>query len=68
MSPSITHHRQASQSGNALAILFFLMGMPNIYGALRSRSQARRSSIALPIKRVGLVSLASASLLSWLVL
>jgi hypothetical protein len=64
MSSSIANNSQASHSGNTLATLFFLMGMPNIYGALRWRSQVGHSAITLPMKRIGLASIISASLLS----
>lgn len=56
------------QSDSTLAIIFFLLGMPNIYGALRRYSRPNSAAIAIPIKGIGLVSIASVGLLCWVAL
>ncbi len=55
------------QSGNALAIVFFLIGMPHVYGFLQQRSQRQASSTrSLPLQGIGLVSITVFGALSWL--
>ncbi|MDJ0708430.1 MAG: hypothetical protein QNJ46_34605 [Leptolyngbyaceae cyanobacterium MO_188.B28] len=58
-----------SQTTSSLAILFFLLGLPNVYGVLRRRSQ-RKAFLTqlLPLQKFGVLSVTLAGIVSCLVL
>lgn len=57
-----------SQTPSSLAIIFFLLGLPNVYSILQQRSQHRASlSQSLPLKAIGLISATLVGTLSFLV-
>lgn len=55
------------QSGSALAIVFFLLGMPHVYGFLQQRSQRQTSLMRpLPLEGISLLTITVFGALSWL--
>ncbi|MDV3352037.1 hypothetical protein D0962_29165 [Leptolyngbyaceae cyanobacterium CCMR0082] len=65
--PFRLEQQQVPQASSALAIMFFLLGMPNFYVALQHRSQHQRSAMSfLPVKEIVLFGVAAGGTLSWL--
>ncbi len=59
--------QKAPQASSALAIIFFMLGMPNFYAALRPRPQHQRLAVSfLPVKGMLLFVVATGGTLSWL--
>ena len=44
----------ATQNASGMAVIFFLLGAPSIYGALRQRSQTSADDSRTPVWAVGL--------------
>lgn len=53
------------QNSSGVAVLFFLLGAPNIYSALRQRSQTSAAPNKSPMWAVGLGILAFATVGAW---
>ncbi|ESA36512.1 hypothetical protein N836_07400 [Leptolyngbya sp. Heron Island J] len=59
--------QKVPQTSSALAIIFFLLGMPNFYAALQRRPKHQRSAVSFfPVKGMLLFMVATGGTLSWL--
>ncbi|NEQ47383.1 MAG: hypothetical protein F6K00_29130 [Leptolyngbya sp. SIOISBB] len=47
------NQEDATQNASGMAVIFFLLGAPNIYSALRQRSQAPATNIKAPVWGIG---------------
>lgn len=59
------NHNNQNENTSGIAVIFFLLGAPNIYGALKQRSQTSPTVNKKPVWAVGLGILAFVTAGAW---